>query len=520
METEIVVRQKPKRTLAYLFRPTYLLVIFAGIFVAILLVAIDAFERICDYARAHEAFELDELFPILLVAGIVSMVVLALRERDLKREVHQRELAEHTAARLERYDEITGLPNRRLLFEELHRRIVGARMHGTRFSLFFLDVDRFKSVNDTYGHGSGDELLRAIGERLVLTLRPNDFVARLGGDEYAVVINSSPEKNVERHVAQRILFSLARPFTIDGGRLDMTASIGIACFPDDAENAELLIRSADTAMYRAKASGRNTYATFDKSMEEIGGQLRASLNGGHFRPYYQPVIDLKSRKVVGLEALARWDHPTKGVLGPDTFVTVAEDSGVIDELFDIILGHLARDALRWDPALRIAVNISPYQFRDEKLSKRILSRIAKADFPPDRLDVELTESALIIDVDTTRQVITDLKEKGVRISLDDFGTGYSSLRYLRELPFDNIKIDRSFVQRIDTDPGSRKIIESIISLSHALGYATVAEGVETKMQAKWLRDIGCDLAQGFLYSRPLPPEDIDAYLKRDVPPVD
>lgn len=518
METEIV-RKKPK-PVGYIFRPVYLFVIFAGITAAVWLVSIDAFEWLHTFTRAHEAYEFDELFPVLMVAGLVAMVILVLRERDLRLEVRQRELAEHTAERLERYDEITGLPNRRLLFEELHRRIVGARMHDARFSLFFLDVDRFKSVNDTYGHGSGDELLRAIGERLVLTLRPNDFVARLGGDEYAVVINSSQDKNIERHVAQRILFSLARPFTIDNSRLHMTASIGIACFPDDAENAELLIRSADTAMYRAKASGRNTFATFDKSMEEIGGQLRDSLNKGHFRPYYQPVIDLKSRKVVALEALARWDHPTKGVLGPDTFITVAEDSGFIDELFDMILGHLVRDAQRWSPDLRIAVNISPYQFRDDKLSKRILALIDDTGFLPGRLDVELTESALIIDVETTRQVIGDLKKKGMRISLDDFGTGYSSLRYLRELPFDKIKIDRSFVQRIDSDPGSRKIIESIIGLSHALGYATVAEGVETKMQAKWLRDIGCDLAQGFLYSRPLPPEEIDLYLQRDLPPLD
>lgn len=510
------VRKKPIRSGGYLFRPTYLAVIFAGISLAIWLVAIDAMGRLFRFSLAHESLHLDAVIPVLLVAGLVAMVILALRERDVRNEIHHRELAEHTAERLERYDGITGLPNRRLLFEELHRRIVGSRMHGSRFALFFLDVDRFKSVNDTYGHGFGDELLRTIGERLVLTLRPQDFVARLGGDEYAVIINSSPEKNIERHVAQRILFSLARPFTIEGERVDMTASIGIAYFPDDAENAELLIRSADTAMYRAKASGRNTFATFDKSMEEIGGQLRDSLTKGHFRPYYQPVIDLKSRKVVGLEALARWDHPTKGVLGPGTFVSAAEDSGLIDDLFDLMLGHLAEDAMRWDPALRIAVNISPYQFRDEKLSKRILTSLAKTPFPPERLDVELTESALIIDVDTTRQVISDLKEKGVRISLDDFGTGYSSLRYLRELPFDKIKIDRSFVQRMDTDPGSRKIIESIIKLSHALGYVTVAEGVETKSQAKYLTEIDCDLAQGFLFSRPLPPEEIEAFLKRDL----
>lgn len=516
MEAEIV-RKKPNRSGGYLFRPAYLVVIFAGISLAIWLVTIEAMEQLYRFSRAHEALKLDTVIPVVMVAGLVAMVILVLRERDVRREIRQRELAEHTAERLERYDEITGLPNRRLLFEELHRRIVGARMHGSRFALFFLDIDRFKSVNDTYGQGSGDELLRAIGERLVLTLRPQDFVARLGGDEYAVIINSSTEKNIERHVAQRILFSLARPFTIDDGRLDMTASIGIAYFPDDAENAELLIRSADTAMYRAKASGRNTFATFDKSMEEIGGQLRDSLAKGHFRPYYQPVIDLKSRTVVGLEALARWDHPTKGVLGPGTFVSAAEDAGLIDELFELILGHLVNDAMRWDPAMRIAINISPYQFRDDKLSKRILTSLSNTTFPPDRLDVELTESALIIDVDTTRQVITDLKEKGVRISLDDFGTGYSSLRYLRELPFDKIKIDRSFVQRMDTDPGSRKIIESIISLSHALGYVTVAEGVETKTQAKWLSEIDCDLAQGFLFSRPLPPEEIDAFLKQDLP---
>ncbi len=204
MEAE-TTRTKPRQSRGYLFRPTYLIVIFVGLSLAIWLVTIDAFERLFAFSRTHEAFELDEVIPVLLVAGLVAMVILALRERDLRREVRQRELAEHTAERLERYDEITGLPNRRLLFEELHRRIVGSRMHGSRFSLFFLDIDRFTSVNDTFGHASGDEFLRAIGERLVLTLRPHDFVARLGGDEYAIVINGSAEKNVDQHVAQRVL---------------------------------------------------------------------------------------------------------------------------------------------------------------------------------------------------------------------------------------------------------------------------------------------------------------------------
>ena len=272
------------------------------------------------------------------------------------------------------------------------------------------------------------------------------------------------------------------------------------------------MRCADTAMYRAKASGRNTFTTYDKAMEEISGQLRDSLDKGLFHPFYQPVIDLRNGRVVGLEALARWDHPTKGILGPDTFIAVAEDSGLIEELFRLILQQLSEDGQKWDARLRIAVNISPYQFRDPKLSSRILQQITESGFSSQRLDVELTESALVIDVDTTRQVIADLKAQGVRISLDDFGTGYSSLRYLRELPFDSIKIDRSFVQRIDTDPGSRKIIESIIDLSHALGYETVAEGVETKQQAAWLTEAGCDLAQGYLFSRPLPRKEIDTFL--------
>jgi len=493
-------------------RPAYVATLAIGVMLAIWLSTVDMIEWLYVYSRQHAGLHLDQLFSVLLVGGVVAVVILVLRDRDLRREVHCREVAERTAERLVRYDDITGLPNRRLLFEELNRRIVGARMHGSCFALFFLDLDRFKAVNESYGHGTGDDLLRAVAERLVLTLRPQDFVARLGGDEFAVVINASTEKHVEHHVARRILFSLARPFTVHGVRHEMSASIGITRFPDDADGPESLMRCADTAMYRAKSSGRNTFTTYDKAMEEISGQLRESLDKGLFHPFYQPVIDLKTGRVVGLEALARWDHPTKGILGPDAFIAVAEDSGLIEELFRQMLQQLSGHGKAWDPGLRIAVNISPYQFRDPKLSSRILQQIAAAGFSSQRLDVELTESALVIDVETTRQVISELKAQGVRVSLDDFGTGYSSLRYLRELPFDSIKIDRSFVQRIDSDSGSRKIIESIIDLSHALGYETVAEGVETREQATWLTEAGCDLAQGYLFSRPLPRDEIDAFL--------
>jgi diguanylate cyclase (GGDEF)-like protein len=496
-------------------RPAYLVIAAAAIVLQVSLFAVDAFDSIYDFSRRHESWQLDEFFTVFFVLTLVFAAVLAVRANDMRREIIRRKEAERNAELLARHDSLTGLANRRLFEEEFDRRIAGYRASDARMAVMLLDLDRFKAVNDTYGHRAGDRLLREVADRLVDAVRPQDFVARLGGDEFALLISDANEQDVVFRIAKRVLATIAEPFVTDSYRGDVTVSVGIAIYPGDGKDTDTLMQRADAAMYQAKASGRNTYAVFNKELDklvrqrlEVELQLRDAIREGRIFAHYQPLIDLTTHKVVGFEALARWRHPTRGIVGAEEFIAIAEDAGLIGDIFSAVLHEACQNSRDWDPDLSLAVNVSPTQFRDPRLADRIFSILEETGVAPERLEIEITESALVVDVEATKRTIEGLKAKGIRIVLDDFGTGYSSLRHLHELPFDKIKIDQSFVRRLGADEESRKIIDSIIGLSHALGLITVAEGIETDQEAAWITEHGSELGQGFLFSRPVSAEDI------------
>jgi diguanylate cyclase (GGDEF)-like protein len=502
-------------------RPVYLVIICVAVVLQIALVSIDTFDLLHEYSRAHEDYEVDEAFTIFFVLTLALAAVLGVRTRDLQREIRYRRQAEETAARLARRDALTGLPNRRLLHEEFERRLGGLRTGDEHLGVLLLDLDRFKIINDTYGHGAGDQLLQVVSDRITSVLRETDFLARLGGDEFAILINTIPGEEALFRVAQRILTAVAVPFETEAGVYsDVTVSIGIAIYPGDGDTNEVLLKRADQAMYQAKSAGRNTYALYDKTLDgvlharmETETELRAAVRGRRIFPFYQPHFDLNAMKPVGIEALARWQHPTRGLLEAEEFISLAEDAGLIGDVFTMMLEQVCEDARGWELKLPVAVNVSPSQFRDVHLADKIISILDRYQFDPQYLEIEITETALLVDVDATRQTLDALKAKGIQIALDDFGTGYASLRQLRELPFDKVKIDGSFVHRLSQDEESRKIVASIIGLGQALGLATIAEGIESAEEAAWVKDHGCPYGQGFQFVRPVAANELEAALK-------
>lgn len=501
-------------------RPVYLFIIAVAVALQIALISIDTFDLLYDYSRAHEDYELDEALTVFFVLTLALAAVLGVRTRDLQREIRHRRQAEETAAVLARRDALTGLPNRRLLHEEFERRLAGPQRHRKHLGVLLLDLDRFKLINDTYGHAAGDRLLQTVSDRITSVLGETDFLARLGGDEFAILITTDPGNEDLFRVAQRILSVVAMPFEAEGGVYsDVTVSIGISVCPADGETNDELLKRADQAMYQAKAAGRNTYALFDKTLDrmlharmDLEKELRVAVRERRIFPFYQPLFDLARMQPVGVEALARWHHPTRGLLEAEEFIGLAEDCGLIGEVFAMILEQVCADARGWAIKLPIAVNVSPSQFRDAHLADKIIAILDRNGFDPKLLEIEITETALLVDVESTRQTLASLKERGIRIALDDFGTGYASLRQLRELPFDKVKIDGSFVHRLSADAESRKIVSSIIGLGQALGLATIAEGIESAEEADWVKDHGCPFGQGFQFVRPVAATELEAAL--------
>lgn len=491
-------------------RPVYLAIIAVAVVVQIFLVWFDTFDKIYDYSRAHEDYQLDEVFTVFFVLTFSLLGVLMVRNRDLKQEIVLRRRAEDQAALLARSDALTGLPNRRMWQEEFERRLHGLRASDHHLGVFLLDLDRFKVINDTYGHAVGDRLLQAASDRIAQGLRQGDFLARLGGDEFALLVNAEAGEETLFRIAQRILTEVAKPFEADGITADVSVSIGIAVYPADGQDAETLLSCADKAMYQSKSSGRNTYALYDTELDrmlkarmDLESELKIAVREDLIVPYYQPLIDLKTMEPIGIEALARWLHPQKGVVDANQFIAVAEDTGLINEIFRKMLRRICADVRGWDTALPVAVNVSATQFRDVKLADKIIAVLEEEGLDPARLEIEITETALLLDIEATRRTLSALKAKGVRISLDDFGTGYASLQQLRELPFDKVKIDSTFVHRLSSDDESRKIVASVIGLGHSLGLATIAEGLESVEEADWVRNHGCEVGQGFLFSKPV-----------------
>jgi len=414
-----------------------------------------------------------------------------------------------------RYDTLTGLPNRLLLTDRIERAMVFAGSRGGAAWVVALDLDHFKYVNDSLGHPVGDRLLCQAAARIAAAVRPADTVARTGGDEFVLLLVDRNDDDQALATVNDVLHALSLAFEDEGQRLHLTCSAGIAAFPSDGQDAEALVRNAEIAMYRAKEAGRNTVRSYLPGMNEhvrermaLADALRGALDGAQFELHYQPQVALDSGAVVGMEALIRWRHPELGMVRPDRFISLAEDTGLIVPIGAWVLRTACRQAAAWQRAghgpLRVAVNLSSLQFRESGLAGMIRGILAEAQLAPSCLEIELTESLVMDEVERAIATMRELKAMGVQLAIDDFGTGYSSLAYLKRFPVDVLKVDQSFVRDIETDAGSAAMVGAIISLAHDLGMRVIAEGVETAPQRDFLRTRRCDEVQGYLFSRPLP----------------
>ncbi len=426
-----------------------------------------------------------------------------------------RKRAEMRLAYMANHDGLTGLPNRHRLRQRIDELLAQTRRTGAAASVLFLGIDNFKTVNDELGHSLGDKLLRGIARRLRSALREEDVVARLNSDEFAVVQIGvhRPEEIVL--LAQRLLGIVQKPFLLNGTSVVIGASIGIAISPNDGEDSERLLKNADMALSRAKAETRGSYSFFESSMDasaqarrKLETDLRAAIQNEELVPYYQPVIDLRSGRITGVEALVRWPHKERGMIAPGEFIPIAEDTGLIDALGSQVLRQACNEAAQWPDAVRVAVNLSPAQFRKSDLLAVIKDALRSSGLAPTRLELEITETLLLEKRGDVLATLHALRKLGIRISLDDFGTGYSSLSYLRSFPFDKIKIDQSFVRDVAANREAQAIVRSIITLGNGLGVTITAEGVETEAEMAYLRAEGCNEGQGFLFSHARPNVDI------------
>jgi diguanylate cyclase (GGDEF)-like protein len=411
-----------------------------------------------------------------------------------------------------RYDALTGLANRTLLMEKIGEALARLGRQGEEFSILMLDLDRFKTVNDSFGHPAGDLLLKEVGRRLQNTTRDVDCVARLGGDEFAVLqVSDGNQVGGVIALCDRILKAITEPYDLEGRKLILETSIGIALAPQDGTDADVLIKNADLALYKAKAEGRNRYCFFEAGMEakarerrELEDDMRKALERNEFELYYQTIVDLELREYCGAEALLRWHHPERGLIPPDQFIPLAEESGLIVPLGQWILRQACSEAAKWPSHLKIAANISPSQIKHGDLLDILKSALAETGLPPQRLQLEITETVLLERKPEHLAVLHEIKKLGVSIVLDDFGVGYSSMTYLQMFPFDRIKIDQSFIRSMTDHAAGAAIVCAIAGLGRTLDIATTAEGVETVEQLVFLRAAGCQFAQGYLFSRPVP----------------
>jgi diguanylate cyclase (GGDEF)-like protein/PAS domain S-box-containing protein len=425
-------------------------------------------------------------------------------------DVTERRRAEARVAHLAHHDPLTDLPNRVLLHKRLEAALARVLKDGSRIALLCLDLDGFKAVNDTLGHAAGDELLREVSERLRQCVRGDDLVARLGGDEFAILQEMPRSRSDIEALAQRIVRRLNEPFLLQGRQVLTGVSAGVAMAPDNAANADILLRHADLALYRAKAEGRRTYRFFEAAMDlclqdrrmlEI--DLRQAHADGLLDIHYQPVMSLRRGRVGGCEALLRWRHPERGFVPPSEFIPLAEEMGLIVPIGAWVLRQACHDAATWPEEIGVAVNLSPAQFRNRNLVQDVRNALSASGLSPHRLELEITESVLLVDSGANVAVLHELRDLGVCIAMDDFGIGYSSLSYLRTFPFDKIKIDQSFVQELGEKTPSGAIIRAVTSLGESLGIMTVGEGVETMEQLAHLTTYGCNEVQGFLFSKPV-----------------
>jgi diguanylate cyclase (GGDEF)-like protein len=448
---------------------------------------------------------------LLLQAMMGLGMVIWLLEEERSRAFQASEQIAHLAY----YDGLTGLANRNLFHEHLRLAMMRIGGEGLGVAVFVLDVDRFKSINDSLGHRRGDEMLRLVGDRLRGSLRPGDTIARLGGDEFAVLLPAVAGERDMVRLGEKVLDSLRRPFNLDGHEIVITASLGVSRFPEDGAEAEELVKKADVAMYQAKSLGRDSLQLYVAAMDEhaldrlsLENDLRRALANDELSLFYQPLLDAATGRVEGVEALLRWRHPVRGLLMPSEFLWIADMSGLSHPLDRWVLTTACRQARSWHdagvPLPRLSVNLSARPFQRPDLVERVKDVLWETGLPSSCLELEITETLAMQNAEESLVVLRGLKDLGVRIAIDDFGTGYSSLSYLRTFPIDTLKIDASFIRSLSDDSNSLEIASAVIALAHSLGIRVVAEGVERQIQWRLLRDQGCDEVQGFFFSRPLP----------------
>ncbi len=438
------------------------------------------------------------------------------------KDVTERKQAEEALAHQALHDALTSLPNRNLLHDRLDQAILSARREDRSLALFLIDLDRFKEVNDTFGHHYGDLLLKQVGPRLRGALRESDTVARLGGDEFAVLLPACAEMEAAKVTAGKLLGALEEPFVVEGQTLTISGSMGVVLYPDHGEDVQTLMRRADVAMYAAKRDGQG-YSIYAIEQDQhsagrltLSSQLRQSIEANELVMHYQPKISLRTKQLIDVEALVRWQHRERGLIGADHFVPLAEQTGLIKPLSQWVLKNVLEQCRAWQAAglhMGVAINVSMRNLHDPELPDQIAELLEGCDFPPNMLRLEITETALMTNPARTMEVVTRLSGLGVHLSIDDFGTGYSSLAYLKRLPVREIKIDKSFVRDMASNENDAVIVRSTIDLGHNLGLEVVAEGVETREALDQLTELGCDLAQGYYMARPMAADRLDKWLR-------
>ena len=429
------------------------------------------------------------------------------------RDVTEKKRAEAQIRFMALHDVLTGLPNRSMLMERLQGAIEQAKRNAGKVTVVFIDLDNFKLVNDSLGHGAGDALLKTVAERMIKCVRGSDMVVRLGGDEFVVLLGGQDERADPRLILHRLRSAIAEPVPVEGQLFRITSSIGVASYPQDGQDAETLLLNADVAMYQAKEQGRDAFQFYTPEMNAVARErrilqegLRHAIAANQFTLHYQPQIDLRTGTIFAVEALVRWNHPELGLVAPSRFIPMAEESGLIVPLGDWVLHEACRQNKAWQdagaPPVNVCVNVSARQFREKNWTSRVTHALAESGLEAKYLELEVTESMLMQDLELSMRKLSLLREAGIGIAIDDFGTGYSSLRLLDRLPVDTLKIDRSFVQNIADTPSALTLVSTVVSLARAFGMRTVAEGVETREQLRILREMKCDQAQGYLFGRP------------------
>ena len=485
----------------------------------------DLFEILVDVSRAHEDWELDEIFTLIFLSFFTLSIILTRVLRDLKTEFKRRNLAEEKIRKMAFFDDLTGLPNRALCLNRMDLILAHAQRHKSQVAVLFIDLDNFKVINDSYGHYVGDELLVQIADRLSKNLRKEDTLARISGDEFIVIVDSFEQVQDVTNLAAQILGVIEQPINLRDNEAYVSCSIGIALYPTDGETPVQLIQNADSAMYHAKKIGKNTFEFFSSAIDDqaklnlqIRNELRKALANNEFFLNYQPIIDTQSGQITGCEALLRWENPTLGTVTPDVFIPIAENSGVILALGDWVLRKACQQNLKWQKEgfapIVMSVNLSARQLWQEKYADSVDSILRTTGMRPEFLELELTETSIMKDINMATKTLKKLTSLGVSLSLDDFGTGYSSISYLRKLQLDKLKIDRSFIQNIPTNREDNGTLKAILSLAKNLNLSVTAEGVENEHQRDFLKQTQCDSLQGFYFSRPVSAENFAQLLTR------